>query len=210
MNTVFKCVFFSSIIFAAGCATKPSMTREEFLAATTRTYDKSPDEILNSAQKLLQLADGDDFNFSHSEDGLDASRNWMIYLVFSAAFGNDVWQVKTAKQPDGKTKVFVSASTNPGSTLAPLGTGVGTVPGTAGNTVQGTALYDLFYSRLEYLLGINKEWMTCRDSEQKLKAKQVWGLNEALCSVTTKDIDPRTGISSYTTNRKNSPAEPHR
>ena len=210
MNNVFKCSLIATMLFAAGCATKPTMTREAFLDATTRTYAKSPDEILNAAQKVLQLADGDDFNFSHSEDGMAASRNWMIYLVFSAAFGNDVWQVKTTKQPDGKTKVFVSASTNPGGTVAPLGNGVATLPGTAGNAVQGTALYDLFYSRLEYLMGLNKEWITCRDSDQRIKAKKVWGLNEALCSVTTKDIDPRTGISSYTTNRNNAPAEPHR
>ena len=34
-------------------------------------------------------------------------------------------------------------------------------------TVTNEGLYNLFYQRLEYLMGINQEWLTCKEAKKK-------------------------------------------
>ena len=51
-----------------------------------------------------------------------------------------------------------------------------------GSPVMGTSIYDLFWSRLDYLLGLNPTWMTCAEASEKRKMKQTWGNDEALCN----------------------------
>lgn len=189
----FKSFFYLIIfsLFLAGCAANhPKMSREEYLSTTQHTYDNSPDEIFKASEKLFNLADGNDFQYSWTDDTLIANRKWSFYLVLAAGFGNDTWQIKTQKLSDGKTKVSVMVSTT-SSSLMPMPTtggdfSGGTTPSMA-NLVQGTAIYDIYWSRLDYLLGINKHWMTCKEADQKVKDKKVWGNNEALCNSLNMD-----------------------
>ncbi|AEC22239.1 hypothetical protein PT7_P003 (plasmid) [Pusillimonas sp. T7-7] len=60
----------------------------------------------------------------------------------------------------------------------------------AGN-VPGTAIYDVFWARMDYLLGKNDKWMTCEEANSRVKAAITWGPNEALCnSFNMKDAAP--------------------
>lgn len=52
----------------------------------------------------------------------------------------------------------------------------------AGTPVEGTAIYDVFWSRLDYLLGLRSDWMTCKMADEKVKEKIVWGANDAMCN----------------------------
>jgi hypothetical protein len=192
------------VAFLAGCAPAPPQpTREEYLAHTTREFkgiDK--EKALAAAERVLRLADADDFQIAHTQDGFVATRPWLVYLVLAAANGTDVWQVTTQPLPNGvRMAVQVSTAANAitgfsqqvsggagGSVATPI-----TIPGNA-MPAQGFAVYDVFWARLEYVLGLRQTWMTCVEANDRVTKKIVWGNNDALCNVfNVKDTNPVTG-----------------
>ena len=173
------------LVALAGCATQPKMTRDEYLKTTQREYvNKTPDDVFKAAEKLFTLADGDDFTFHYTDDSMSASRPWVVYLVFAASMGTDNWLIRT-KEEGNKTKVSALVSTAMGS-VAPMATTGGDwtatgLPG-GGNIVAGTAIYDVFWARMDYLLGKSDKWMSCEQADDRVKRKVTWGSNEALCN----------------------------
>lgn len=176
----------SAIVLLAGCATKqPQLTRAEYLKVTQRTYEgKSADDVFNAAEKLLRLADGDDFRFFHDDSSMSATRSWSVYLILAATMGTDTWTVR-AKEMEGSVRVSAALNTSAGSVLPMPTTGgdmsAGSTPGMGGN-VPGTAIYDVFWARMDYLLGKSDKWMTCDESNHRVSMGAVWGPNEALCN----------------------------
>lgn len=180
----------------AGCATnRPQLSRDEWLKTTTHVYQGvTKEQALEATEKLFRLADGDDFTFFHTEDGMTAVRKWSFYLVLAAGFGTDYWNIK-AVPVDGGVKVTAAVSTQ-AQGIAPMPTtannvySAGTTP-MAGSPVDGTAIYDVFWARLEYLLGKRTAWMTCKEADDRVSKGVTWGINEALCnSLNMKDTDP--------------------
>lgn len=177
-------------IFTVGCATQKKMTREEYLKMTNRTYeDVSEDNLLKAAEKLFYLSDGDDFTFHHAPKGLTAIRPWSIYLILAATNGTDVWTVQVNEQINTKKiNVSVYGSTAIGGSIMPMvGAGGGGsvigVPGAGGGIpMSGTAIYELFWSRLDYLLGKTQKWKTCDEIEEEIQAGKLWGNIESFCS----------------------------
>lgn len=170
----------------AGCAAqRPQMTRAQYLEVIQRTYEnKTPDDVYAAAERLFTLADGDDFQFFHTEDSMVASRRWMVYVVFAASVGMDTWTVR-ARQDGTATKVSVAINTAIGNITPMPTTGgdmtVGSMPTMAGN-VPGTAIYDVFWSRMDYLLGRVDKWMTCEEADHRQKFGPTWGDISALCN----------------------------
>ena len=108
------------VVVVSGCATtRPKLSREEWLSVSSRTYvGVTKDQVLIAAEKLFNLADGDDFQIVHTDDGLYATRNWSIYLVISAVFGTDYWQMQAIQNEDGvKATVRINTQAAP---LAPI------------------------------------------------------------------------------------------
>lgn len=175
-----------TLLLLAGCATpRPQMTREEWLQTTGREFQGvTKDQALAAAEKVLRLADGDDFVIAHNEEGFRASRRWIVYLVFAAAVGTDYWELKASPAPGG-VRVTVAVSQD-SQALTPTATArgdwVATTGPMAGSPVMGNALYDLFWARAEYLLGLREDWMTCPQAQERVKAKTVWGDNGELCN----------------------------
>jgi hypothetical protein len=143
-------------LFAMGCATtRPQLSREEWLAVTSRTYDGvTKEQVLEAAERLFRLADGDDFVISHTEEGLYATRNWLVYLILAGAMGTDYWQLKAVPTPTG-VNVTVYATTQAGS-VVPIAVTTGgwtaTTTPMAGTPVIGTAIYDVFWSRMDWCI----------------------------------------------------------
>lgn len=170
------------LITLCGCAAqRTQMTRAEYLQATQRAYKNiSADKVLDAAKELFDLADGDDFKYQYTNVSLTAKRSWLVYLVLGASSGVDVWNVNVQEQGPNSV-VSVSATTM-----------IGGLAGFTEVISNGTALYDLFWTRLEYLLGLRKEWMTCEMSSKRIKAGDVWGNDELLCnSFNMKDSLPK-------------------
>lgn len=171
----------------AGCAAnRPQMSRAEYIQTTTRTIPGvTAEEVFAASEQLFRLADGEDFQFYHAENEMMAVRNWSFYLVFAAGFGKDYWTIK-AKDVEGGAKVIVAVSTASQS-IAPTPTtngdvSAGTLPAAGGSPVQGTAIYDTYWGRLEHLLGKDTQWVTCREAHKRLGEKTTWGVIEPLCN----------------------------
>ena len=161
--------------------------RSEQIAATTRTYyNIKSDEVLIAADRLFRLADGSDFDIVHTENSVIANRKWLVYLVFAAAFGTDHWIV-LAEQDGANVKVAVRVNTT-NTPIAPMATTGGsqtwtavTLPGVE-SSIKGRALYEIFFQRLDYLLGKSIEWWDCPKAEQKIEEMKLEGLYEPLCN----------------------------
>lgn len=182
-----------ALVMAAGCATLPELTREEYLALVNRTYEGvASEEALAAAEQLFRLADPKQVQFQHFEDGFRVYRRWLVYMVFAAGFGTDIWDVRTTPTEEG-TRLTVHLSVNR-SSVVPVPVAGDTVasalPGGGGMPLNSTAIYDLFWGRMDYLLGRRDEWMTCDEAEARREAGITYGLLEALCSVTTDDLPP--------------------
>jgi len=180
-----KIVIILCCVALAGCVSQPVLSRDEWLNLTNRTYESvNKEQAIAAAEKLLRLADGNDFLIVHNDDGFVATRNWSVYLVLAASVGSDTWVVRTSEISNG-TRVSISVGTQMGSvTGVPTGGSTAapfTTPTVAGG-VNGTALYDVFWARMDYLLGRREIWMTCAAANRRISDGVVWGDNSALCN----------------------------
>ena len=174
----------------AGCAGQHrQLSREEWLSTTARIYsDVDKETVVGAAERLLRLADGQDFKIQHTEDGLLASRNWMSYVVIAAATGTDYWRLTVTPLPEG-TKATIQVSMQ-GSAITPMmtagpgaGTGWTATSGPmTGAVIDGPLLYDIFWARMDYLLGKKTAWMTCADADALRAAGTSWGNDDPLCN----------------------------
>lgn len=190
--------------------------REEWLAATTRVYhgiDRK--RILDAAETILKQADPERFKISHSVDSLYATRDWSFYFVFGNAFASESWEIRTYGDEKALTVwPLVTVYRQTDLPIPPAGMRVGKleplddenpyrhvaltnnggqssgIKPMVGRVVYGTALYELFFARLDYLLGLRSDWMSCVESNERLEKKLVTGDNSALCHFTLKDASP--------------------
>lgn len=192
-----RIVFIAILLaFMSGCAApRPQMSRTEWLAMTQRDYvGVTKDQALEAAEKLLRLADGDDFQITHTEEGLSATRNWLAYLVIAAASGTDFWAIKATPIKEGvRVSMQVNTQSQAVSPMATTGNNwTATTMPMSGSPVTGTAIYDVFWARLDYLLGKTTQWMTCETADERVSKKITWGNNEALCNgFNMKDENPQ-------------------
>ena len=183
------------ILMLAVCQAVPqkTMTRDEWLSARTRIYNgKTEGEALSAAERLFRLADGNDFTITHSASDLRATRDWIVYLVIMGQRGTDGWRVE-ARQKGNQVGVAVQLATG---RISMMPGAYGSVYSEAGSAkqVEGDAIYTLFFRRLEYLLGLESEWLTCSRMQELITKGTAWGEIEALCnSFNVTDTHPGTG-----------------
>ena len=187
-------------VLLVSCATNRSMTREEWLTNTQKTYTGvTKEELIKKAEEVLTLADGTDFRFAHSEKGFTASRKWIVYMVIAAAMGTDSWSFEV-QEKNGKLIASVQAGTQAGSIGADGNGGTFTAP-TMGEPIQSAATYKMFWDRLDYLLGKRTDWADCRTMKEQIKAGQIWGDLEHICDSITLNDDAPANLSDQETDR---------
>ena len=179
--------------FLTGCASQPmdAMTRDEWNAETKRVYsDIGEDKILEAAEQLFVLWDGDDFSFSHGESELNASRTWSLFALVSYVDGTDHWRVTTKKIADQKVEVRVSlAAANSSSSMVIGGAAPFMGPAiSTGTNVDTPYIYRLFWSRLDFLLGKSNDWYSC-DKWKKFAGVDRIALGTP-CNPLAKDDNP--------------------
>jgi len=191
-------IILCAICFAA-CATRHQpLTRAEWLDISKECYSGVPKEVLiSAAEKILILADGEDMTFTHYEDGFTATRMWAEYYIIAFAMGTDVWRFQVKEQPDGSMCAHIQVSISAGSVLPHPTTGgnvgLATTP-TTGHSVQGTAIYNLFWHRLDNLLGLNNYWVCCKVASRLMDNDSVdwWGNISPLCNpLNTRNTRPK-------------------
>lgn len=193
-----KIYFIAILLIIEGCVHRPRLSREEWLNATSKYYDGlTKEQVISAAEQLFILCDGDDFQLVHTEDGIIATRNWTVYLVLAASIGTDYWLLKVTNYNNGvKATIQINTQAQGVSGMPNTNGGVSAYTSAlAGNPVNGNAIYDLFWSRMDYLLGKRPNWMSCEIADERIKSKIVWGSNEALCnSFNVDDKSPSAPI----------------
>lgn len=188
-----KLLYYLVPLILIGCVAPPKPTFEkmsESLAtnksSATREYKgKSPKEVLEASHKALYMLDpGYDMEFDLTTDKLFAKRAWVVYLVVWSTLGLDQYNVSVEKIPNGTKSMLAFGSDSlpiiwpPNSFKKDLDVGY----------MENPADFKLFHDRVEYLLGMRKDWVTC----DAAKAKQPDPKKEMfLCdSVGLENISP--------------------
>lgn len=163
-----------------GCAQK-QITREEYMALKAindqervRVYAVDRETVLAAAEIVLSSSDNDYMPMRHDDNSLTMHRRWFQYLVFAAGYGEDFWKISTEER-DGTT--VVTATAWPGQTAG----GIIPVPlGTAGSEEVhyiSPPIYRLFFSRMDYVLGLSGQWVDCSTAKKTMNPE---GLNDTL------------------------------
>ncbi len=167
------------IVIIGGCAPK-RLTREESLALReqydsqrTRIYENaSEEEVLNAVDELFRLAD-EDYELSHGKHGCMAHRKWSAYLVVAAVFGQDYWYIQT-QEVDNGVKIVIrevtiedAVSGNPYTGVQNMPDGMENIDVFSRNEMERQGgLYQVFFARLDHLLGKTEEWVSCYGAEE--------------------------------------------
>ncbi len=185
----------------AACVTPRTMTREEMLDVTSRTYcGVTKEQMLKAAEDVLRLNDPKDVAIAWPDENTMLARHrWLVYFVFGVGSGEHVWQVRAADPgDDGCLKAHVLVSNAAGaSTYGAFGmtsTGAYTVsPGTIpipGNVVNQPAVYELFWAQVDYMLGRRSSWPTCDEWDKKVEGGETYGNMEPLCLFVNDQLSP--------------------
>ena len=172
-----KTMFVGTLIMVLGleaCATSPKTSKEEMLAATTRTYEGvSSQQVIQAAEQLLKLVDESRFIFSREDHQLTATRSGQLFTQLGATKITAVWVVQT--QEKGKS-TLVTIDGGWKKTLPSSGLRLNL------RRPKGTAVYTLFWNRLDTLLGQSNEWTTCKEMKKLIEQGEASGDIRMLCA----------------------------
>lgn len=186
MNKKIFLLFTISVLTA--CASNPKLSKIEYETITNRTYmGVTKDQILLAGEKLLYLVDEDNFELygaPSSVGSLVAKRNWSNYYLLAKDRGTDFWKLSTTPTDQGIrasveiNRYYMRSYGFESMMISPIA-----LPNqwVGGRPILSNAIYDLFWARMDYLLGKREDWMTCKISDDRIKEKIVWGENDALC-----------------------------
>lgn len=143
----FALIFFFHCL---GCVYFIKDSDEDLSKAKTRIYEGvSEKEIFAAAEKIFKLADGDEFAFYPGDKELSARRKWSIHEFLHIDTFIDNWKIQTFIEENG-----VRATIQVQRSCRGLGCDLYNEPIT-------TEPYELFWSRMDYLLGKRKDWVPC-------------------------------------------------
>ncbi|OKH89226.1 hypothetical protein [Thalassospira sp. TSL5-1] len=159
----------------SACATAPQQSLTDIRElqtkrqqAATRTFNKTPDQIYDAAQTVFNAMDGGDFIYDLKEDRLLASRWWTFYAVFATGFGRQYFEVVT-KPNDAATVVTLGEDedAHTGMFSTPVSTQFKDHLSVGGNSRIGATIgdYNLFFDRLDYVLGLSDSWPSCENAQ---------------------------------------------
>lgn len=168
-----------------GCVTpRPPMSEAELEQVLTRDYPgRTAQDVLAAATRLWRLADGDDFRITPGDNSLVAERDWVFYSQMVRIVGDDSWTLTVSETGGGAKARLLLLTYRRSTTVSSFGmTPTTQTTPRIGGPVKGTAIYDLFWARMDHLLGVRPDWMTCAEAEARASAGTTWGNKDALCA----------------------------
>ncbi len=147
------------IIFQSCAQKRPEMSRVEWRNISTHEYrDNSKEEILIAAEKVIKAADPDDIKFARYDYGFTADRGWWYHMLITSLNGVNTFSFKVYKEKNDQ--IIARLEMN-----AAFGTGVyNQIPLSTVQEGYGNFTYVVFWKRLNYELGLTKEWYTCKQA----------------------------------------------
>lgn len=190
----------------SSCASDPApQSREEWRNLHTTFYPGvSPDQALAAAEKVLRLADHD-FKFDYPDGQLQGVRGWHVYKFLGNSVGTDWWRV-AAVAKDGGSEVQVQISRYSGLQIGMYGIAEPPISsasnkkadpndaqvggaGMPAGSVRGAFPYELFRTRMMYMLGMSQTWQTCREAQAEKTYAQLQD-SGILCNMSANDDKP--------------------
>ena len=172
------------------CSPKQYLMRNEFAPETSRTYQNVTEaQFYDAAEKLLRLSGGSDalkgaadLTINRTSHSLYSQRRVTVHLGSQIAIGI-VTSLLFGVVPGGQNALLnanVYTETTEAGLIANLA--LSTDHDDAfGHNVSTAAGYDLFWSRMDYLLGKSKEWRTCDDEMARIDDRKTSGYTDVLC-----------------------------
>lgn len=157
------------VMFLSGCGAGKQMSREDQLAlrerlktASTNTYTGfTKEQIFKASEKVMTLIDPADANFSYAENRMVMTRAYSVFLGLHSVHGYDFWILDTKENDDksiSATVIMCKVQSSGAFASKPE------IPGLGNVTVNQSSLSEaearIFFKRLDYMLGIEKTWMT--------------------------------------------------
>ena len=180
-KAVFTAVFAALI---SGCAfSRPDISREDW---KIRTYkDITKEDVVDAAREVIRLSDPNDIIFTTTPDGFSAVRRQLSYYVVESGLDIFVFEFTARETESGiQTRIEIQERIERAN-LVTLGLPVAQV-----GKPQTSYAYQLFYSRMDYLLGLSDRWQNCKDGGAASdKQAENLGLG-AFCGRFSSDLAP--------------------
>jgi hypothetical protein len=150
-----------TLALAAGC-TPIQLDNAQFTSqdeatqkAMTRTYqDFTQEQLTDAAEKALMHSDKE-YQVSRIKGGLTAARHWTLFLVTNQVEGNDNWDITVGR---GAVKAVAWYA---GGSVGLPGSATSIPANSADDPYLSPPLYNLFFDRMEYFLGLRSDWAPC-------------------------------------------------
>lgn len=137
-----------SIFFIFGCSSKSEYT------STTRSFDRNitKDQLLHAVKRVFTITDKDAFLIDSYRNDINITKPKAVYKLYTMDMQNDNFYFKVVD--DNESKPTIDATISISRTY-------GIEEGDKYYVDENSFTYALFWDRVEYLLGLKKEWKMC-------------------------------------------------
>lgn len=166
-------------LFNFGCATPPKKyTQEEWTKITTREFkNKTINEVLDAAERVLILSDESDVKIYKFPNRLIAQRKASAFFLISYARFLYSFDLQLEQKEDKVKSVLLITISSEGMYATTMG--LLPVPSNFGVINEHPEDYELFYSRIESIL-YGKKWISCDEAKEVFLNRRLGSL-ESIC-----------------------------
>jgi hypothetical protein len=153
----------------AGCVSAPiAPSRDEQLAMRVHLYpDVMSETLIRGAEAVLQAGKKPGIQIQDEPNGFTAFVPYFESVILASDSGRYVWKFSSS---EGRAEVSLSKIGAASTAVAtPViggygGLAVSSINAAAAAPINSPDAYDLFWGRLDYLLGRRADWPKCRDA----------------------------------------------
>jgi len=136
-----------SVFFIIGCASKSEYT------STTKSFDKNitKDQLLHAVKRVFTITDKDAFIIDSYRNDLNVTKPKAVHKLYTMDIQNDNFNFKVddnQSEPTIKGTISISRT-------------YGIEEENRYYIDENSFTYQLFWDRVEYILGLKKEWKMC-------------------------------------------------
>ena len=161
-----------SLVVLSGCGTDITVNdRNEYLAEQTRIYkNEDRERMLRAAEAVVRASGPGQYEFEFGLNGFSARHSYFIYGVVASAYGREKWDFNIEPGTAGLRAT---------ATLSDAGDVHGGLSISRYEKIAvGAPVYQLFWARVDYVLGRRPDWITCERAQIE---KSAYGSLYGLC-----------------------------
>lgn len=144
---MYKYLFLIMILFFSGCSIK-SLGENDFKGKTQRDYSNvSKDSIFEAVKKIFIYDGQGDFRIDSYRNKLHIERTKLNFPPWSVSTNDDIWDLKISEDDDISKASLEIKKIKDFDEKDPV--------------YMPKKLHDLFWARVDYMLGFEKEWPSC-------------------------------------------------